>query len=263
VSAYITELNKLSPDRDGYVALKWVKVPPAAINRVLSLLNSIHTLLQPYGLKFDSTKSRLCFTKDGSSVDFEINAPRKRVLLPSNHSGWRLQELEHVGRLEFRIYGDADGVKKNWQDTDARKIEQAVGQIVDSFLVNHIAAKARDEKRRDDEERRTYLARRRDLAVRRAKREETRLEFLGWIAGARREAEDLRTTIALVPQSEELPPDYLRMISWAQNRLSELDSLTSVSRIQQLLLEKGLYSEPDTLCDPEGDPPPKKNHWDD
>ena len=263
VAAFVAELRKLTPDRDGYIDLKWVKIPPAAIDRVSRLLNDLAALLRPYDVKLNVTKSRLCFGKEGSDVDFQITAPRKRVIGALNSSSWRLQELEHVGRLAFQIWGSAEGVKKNWQDTDGQEIEASIDQMIDSFLLHHVAEKKRDEERRIEDQRRALLAHRRDLAARRTEREKARLAFFGWIADARREADDLKATIALVPQDKEFPPDYVRMISWAENRLAELVRLTTVSRIQDLIIEKELFPDPDDLHDPNGDPPPKKNHWDD
>ncbi|MCZ4090605.1 hypothetical protein [Sinorhizobium psoraleae] len=107
------------------------------------------------------------------------------------------------------------------------------------------------------------MAHRRELSDSRKKREEDRLAFLRWIADARREADDLRATIAIVPQNGDLPPDYQRMIAWARHRLAELEGQIAIERIQATLVERQLYREPDPLFDPEGDPPPKKNYWDD
>jgi hypothetical protein len=261
VAQFLAELRRLKPDRDGFVYLKYVKVPPAAITRVGSLLSLIANGLQPYGFELDDKTTRLGFAKNGCIVDFGIDAPRKRVVAAPE--SWRSHEYDHVGRLEFTIYGQAEGTKKKWIDTDNRKVEESLSQIVDSFLVNHVVEGEHQARRKTEEAGRAHLARRRELAALRIKREDDRLSFLKWIAEARREANDLRATIAAVPTSGELPPDYARMIAWAGERLADIEEQTAIERIQETLVERALYSYPDDLFDPEREPPPKKNYWDD
>jgi hypothetical protein len=53
------------------------------------------------------------------------------------------------------------------------------------------------------------------------------------------------------------------MIAWATVQLAELEELTAIERVQETLIERELFADPDPLFDPEGDPPPKKNSWDD
>ncbi|MBY2907284.1 hypothetical protein [Rhizobium leguminosarum] len=163
----------------------------------------------------------------------------------------------------MRIYGWADGIKKQWVDTDTKQVEQALGQMIESFLLNHVAEREREERRRQEEERRTHLARRRKMAELRNKRETDRLEYLQWIADTRREVADLSDTIALVPNVADLPKAYQRMMEWARARLQSLEAQTTIERIQATLEERELYADPDPLDDPEGDPPPKMNSWDD
>ncbi|MGO7337756.1 hypothetical protein [Rhizobium leguminosarum] len=262
VRAFIAELRRLQPDRDGFVYLKYVKVPPSVITRVESLIGRLTNELARYGFTFSDKTNRLGFSKDGSTVDFEIKAPRKRIAIVSK-SGWKHFEYQHIGRFEFRIYGWADGVTKQWGDKDGTKIEDWIPKIVESFRLNLVAERERDEQTRQQAERKAHLAHRRKLAEQRAKREEDRLNFLRGIAEARREAAHLRDTIASVPQSDELPDDYARMILWAEARLRDLERQTAIERIQESLVEQQLFTAPDHLSDPEGDPPPKVNHWDD
>ncbi|MNE93539.1 hypothetical protein D3C80_1914010 [compost metagenome] len=53
------------------------------------------------------------------------------------------------------------------------------------------------------------------------------------------------------------------MLEWAQERLMQLEQQTRVETIQTSLEAKQLFADPDPLHDPEGDPPPKMNYWDD
>lgn len=261
LSSFLAELRRLKPDRDGFVYLKYVKVPPAAITRAGNLLSLIANELQPYGFELHDKTNRLGFAKNGCVVDFGVDAPRKRVT--AKPDSWRSQEYEHVGRLEFTIYGQAEGTKKKWIDTDSRKIEESLSQIVDSFLINHVVEGEREAQRLVEEASRAHIVRRRELSVLRVKREEDRLTYLRWIADARREADDLRATISALPIVGEFPPDYARMIAWAQKRLEELEEKTAIDKIQSTLVDRRLYSDPDDLFDPEGEPPPKQNYWDD
>lgn len=90
----------------------------------------------------------------------------------------------------------------------------------------------------------------------------SRARYLDWIAKTRREVDDLRATIDAVPREVDLPPDYQRMIAWAEWRLANLEAQTTVEQIQATLVERGLYADPDPLYDPEGDPLPEVNYWD-
>ncbi|MDR6587645.1 hypothetical protein [Agrobacterium tumefaciens] len=153
--------------------------------------------------------------------------------------------------------------KKEWSDTDTKSIEDHFDKIVESFRINHVALREREEHARQAVARRAHMASRRKMAEQRTKRESDRLAFLQGIADARREADDLRDTISNVPNCEELPADYRRMLEWAQERLMQLEQQTRVETIQTSLEAKQLFADPDPLHDPEGDPPPKMNYWDD
>ena len=262
VAPFLAELRSLTPDRDGFIDLRCVKIPPAAVPRVGALLSVLTDQLGPYGFEFhDDGKTRLGFSKEGYVVDFRIDAPRKRVKASSD--SWRLHDYQHVGRLDFKIYGDAKGTKSNWIDTDDHKVEDSIAQIIDSILIHHVIGKELEIQRKADQARRVHLAHRRELADLRAKREVKRLEFLRWIAEGRNEVDSLRATIAAVPQQGDVAADYHRMLEWAEKRLAALEDRTSVESIQSSLIEQNLYPMPDDLFDPEGDPPPKQNYWDD
>ncbi len=262
VAPFLAELRSLQPDRDGFVYLRFVKVPPAAITRVGTFLTVLTDMLVPYGFALvDDKTTRLGFSKDGCTVDFGIDAPRKRV--PSGPGSWALYDYVHAGRLEFTIFGSAKDVRKKWIDTDSHRIEDALHKIVDSFLINHVVEKEREAQRRADEARRATMARRRKLAALRATRETDRQAFFQNVAATRREVRDLQESIALIPRQAVLPADVCRMLQWAETRLEALEAQTTVDAIQATLADQNLFPEPDDLFDPLGDPPPKQNYWDD
>lgn len=260
VHSFVAELRKSEVDRDGFVRLKWIKVTPTDVSRVGACLNKLTSSLAPYGFSFNWDGGRVGFTKDGATVDFQIEAPRRRETEISR-SGWKQFTYTHTGRLRLRIYGRAEGIKKEWIDTDTKSLESHIDKIIESFRVNHIAQREWEERARRNEEHRAHLAVRRNMSQQRAEREEKRLAYLRKIADARREAADLRTTISLAAPSDEVSGDYSRMIEWAQQRLASLEKQTNVDAIQAELSAAQLFALPDPLHDPEGDPPEKRNLW--
>lgn len=262
VQSFVSALRTCEADRDGFVYHKYVKVPPKDVTRVGALLSALTQELSYFGFTFDGESSRIGFSKDGTTVNFRIEAPRKRITEVSR-SGWKHFSYVHIGRIKLQIYGHVEGVKREWIDTDAKPIEDHLEKMVESFRLNHVAEMEREENARQAAARRAYMASRRKMAEQRTKRESDRLAFLQGIADARREADDLRYTIANVPDCEELPADYRRMLKWADERLMRLEEQTSVQTIQASLEAKQLFADPDPLHDPEGDPPPKMSYWDD
>ncbi len=135
--------------------------------------------------------------------------------------------------------------------------------IVDGILFHISFDKARREDQEERERRRQHMAERRDLHNRRTEREAKREEFLRKLASDQREANDLRATI-LHAQAEDGPtPEYLRMIAWAKERLATLEALNRMDILSSNLRNRALFPDSDELLDPEGDPPPRKNSWDD
>ncbi|MCZ4090604.1 hypothetical protein [Sinorhizobium psoraleae] len=104
VRAFLAELRKSKTDRNGFVYLKYIKVAPADIDRVGKFISSMASELEPYEFAFDAGSNRVGFSKNGTKVDFEITAPRKRVIKTSR-SGWEHYDYEHAGRLSMRIFG--------------------------------------------------------------------------------------------------------------------------------------------------------------
>lgn len=262
VSPFLRELRALRPDRDGYVNLRSVKVPPGAIDRVGRFINMLINALEIYGFAFeDDKKSFVGFAKEGYSVHFRIQAPRKRVR--GGRETTRLWDNIHVGRLSFGIWTYSKGARAEWADTEKHQIEEAVPKMVDSILVGHVVGKAAQEQRAVEAARRAHIARRRELAALRAKRERGRHDFLESLTSMRREIADLRETMSLMPVPDDMPPEYRQMMGWTKSRLSDLEAQTTIERIQSSLVELQLFPVPDNLHDPEGDPPPKQNFWDD
>lgn len=258
---FARELSSAIADRTGALNVRWVSIHRDSIGRVISLLNALAHEFESHGITFAGHSRRVAFKNDDASVDFEITSPKKRVTTETPY-GWKQYENVFVGRLAFRIFGRAQGVKKNWVDTDSKKIEISISQIVESYRINLDVQKAYDEKERAERLQREHLAHRRHLAEKRAAREEARLGFLHAIANDRREVEYLKLTIDAVPRSDSERHEYERMLIWATARLAVLKERTSVDSLQQALIDQNLFPEPDDLYDPEGEPPAKTGYWD-
>lgn len=254
VSGFITKLRELVPDRDGFVYLNWVKVPPNKISRVGDLLHNLADLLRTDGLVFDESRDRVGFARDGSAVNFEINFPRKQIMVPSRWSDYQRREYQHIGRMTFRIFGWAEGVRKNFNDGDTLAVEDSIDKLAASFraaILHEIDQDARD---RLAARERAHLAHRQELAALRSKREDDRRGFLKYVADVSREVEDLKTTISSLEQPASENSEFGRMLTWAQQRLSFLSSAISPDRLASDLIEKNLFPDPDDLFDPEGEP---------
>lgn len=263
VKAFSKELLTAQADRTGAINVRWVNIHRDSASRVIGFLSALAHGLEPYGITFSGTQSRVEFVQGDTSVDFEITSPKKRVSTISPH-GWTSFENVFVGRLAFRIFGDAEGVRKNWMDSESRKIEDDVPKIVESYRINLVVQAERDEEKHKIDARRRHMAHRRELVEKRGKREHERLEFLNALADDRRQIADLSATIALIPDKNlDERAEYLRMLEWARARLYELEVRTSIDAVHQRLLDRNLFPELDDLHDPEGDPPPKQGYWDD
>lgn len=262
IKSFIAELKQCKEDRDGFVWCKWVKVPPKDFARLGSLFNDIAARLEPYQFSFVVGERQVGFKKDDVSVSLRVEAPRKKEVGNSKYD-WKSFTYVHAGRFKLRIDGHAEGVKKEWNDTDTKTIEDCLDKIVESIRLNHIANKEWEIKARETENRRAHLAMRRKMVVQRQEREKARLAFLHEIAEARREAQELRATIALASPCGEVSNEYHLMMDWARSRLADLEEKTVADAIQRELIKRELFQVPDPLFDPEGDPPAKKNYWDD
>lgn len=254
VSTFMSELQKLRPDGDGFLYLKWFKVPPNNAARVGTLLHRLAGRLRTDNLVFDGTAKRVGFSRDGSTVCFEITFPRMQVMVPSTYSDYRRREYRHVGRMQLRIFGWAEGTRKNFTDTDTKAVEDDFDRIVESFRLNIVAEVERDEKRREDDKRRAHLARRREMASLRTKREEERVKFLREVAEVQCEIGEVRATISTLESSRIGSAEMDRMLSWARTRLETLEEQISPESLSTKLIDRKLFDEPDELYDPEGDP---------
>lgn len=119
LQGFAREFQNATPDVDGTVYLRWIKVHCDSIPRVMAVLNALAYAFEPFGITFSASGSRVKFINDDTGVDFEITSPKKRVA--TDRGSWKSYENIYVGRLAVRIFGQAEGfVKTGWIRTAGR-----------------------------------------------------------------------------------------------------------------------------------------------
>ncbi|TQX88464.1 MULTISPECIES: hypothetical protein [unclassified Rhizobium] len=279
------QLTNSKADEWGMISTAGIRIHVSTMDRVISFLTILvaHLDRQKISVLVSDDSIQLSRGEDVLRVELmEARRREKHVPTPgelerkskaqkaarggwlfSLESFWPEYDYLYLGTLSVEIQNWAEGARKKWSDGKNQKLEGLVDAIVEGVQFHFDYNKAYREKSAEKERNRRHMAKRRELAGLRAKREDERLEFLQEIAEARREVDNLRKTISTVPSKEHLPPDYQRMLAWAQTRLEELEFNTSIENLQEALEERKLFSEPDELYDPEGEPAPKQNYWDD
>lgn len=291
VAPVAKQLQKARPDGDGVISAKGVCVHERTRERAIRILHRLAIVAEASGAELAVTDHGLFISTSEGSVHVVLTEERKRPKhipteaelaeyqrLKAKREKRREMELWSFERLEpwpeFDIvytgkltigydgYGSL-GLRKSWSDGKSQTVERCLVDFVVGMRTI-ISARAEEERKIAERERiRQAMRRRRELAHLRSEREDKRSAYLEEIALARRKVADLQVTIAAIPQTEELPPEYGRMIAWAKERLADLEARTTIEAVQEALREQNLFPEFDELFDPEGDPPPKQNYWDD
>jgi len=290
VAPIVKQLRKAKPDGDGVISVKGVCVHERTRERAIGILHHLAATTEADGAELTANEHGLHLSTSQGAVRVVLTEERKRPKHTPTESElaeyqrrkakrdkdrarghWSFERLEtwpefdivYTGKLTIGYDGYANGLRKSWSDGKSQTVERCVGDFV-AGMRTIIVAKAEQKRVAEERERaRQAMWRRRELARLRGEREDKRSVYLEEIAAARRKVVDLQTTIDAIPQSDNLPADYARMIGWAKERLAELEARTTVETIQATLQEKNLFPEPDELLDPQGDPPPKRNYWDD
>ena len=283
-------MRKAKADADGSVTALGVTVHERSRDRTILILHNLARSCEARreGLSINE-RGRLVFKSGGGSETIALSEERRRekhiptAVEKAEHERivakrrkerareiwsfgrtepWPEFDVIYTGKLTLACSGSADGLRKSWSDGKTQAVENMLDAFIDGIKLIISAEVERDRLYAEKQRRRQVMRHRRQLAEQRVKREEKRLAYLDWIAKTRREVDDLRATIDAVPREVDLPPDYQRMIAWAECRLANLEAQTTVEQIQDTLVERGLYADPDPLYDPEGDPPPEVNYWD-
>ncbi|MDX0921837.1 hypothetical protein GOE04_11725 [Sinorhizobium medicae] len=290
VASIVKQLHKAKPDGEGVVSAKGVCVHERTRERAVGILHHLAVATEAGGAELKANENGLHLSTSEGSVRITLTEERKRPKHIPTESElaeyqrrktkrdkdqarglWSFERLEpwpefdivYTGKLTIGYDGYANGLRKSWSDGRSQAVEGCLEAFV-AAMRTIIVAEAEERRVTQEKERaRQAMRRRRELARLRAEREDKRSAYLDEIAAARRKVADLQTTIETIPQADNLPADYARMIGWAKERLAELEARTTVEAIQATLQEENLFPEPDELLDPQGDPPPKRNYWDD
>lgn len=248
LGVFARELHGASADRDGGIKYRGVRVHRDSISRVLTLLNTLAFELEPLGIRFSGSNSRISFVQGQTSIGVGISGAAKRV--PAPRGSWRISENIFTGSLALQLYADAQGVKKNWIDKDGIEFEKDLAKLISSIhLCLAVEAKV-DERREKDRKLWLLEAHRGVLEERRHEREKARKALLKAIARDRREILNLTETISFLPSTPNPSPEFTRMIEWAKARLAKLEARTTPAAIQLVLEEGNLFPDPDELADP-------------
>ncbi|WP_156384816.1 MULTISPECIES: hypothetical protein [unclassified Rhizobium] len=290
IAAAAKMLRKAKPDSEGLVSAHGVTVHERSRERVVAILHNLALTATAKSAKVEVRNESLHLISEMGSSKFTLTEEKRRQkhiptaeeqaeyerLLAKRKKNSRIGEwffdrlepwpefdIVYTGKLTLTIALWVNGLRQSWSDGKLQRIETILDAFIDNLDVI-LAARAENARIHEEaERRREELRRRRELATLRTEREENRLKFLRWVADTRIEIDELRKTIKAATGDEIYLEENKRMITWAQKRLGDLEALTTSASIQAEIRRQNLFPDPDDLFDPEGDPPPKQNYWDD
>ena len=111
-----------------------------------------------------------------------------------------------------------------------------------------------------EEQQRTELARRRDLAKKRQERSKKRLDYLQIVVSMHDEVARIRHVLTLLPSAVSTG-DVERFAGWIQNHLADIEAKLTVTGLQSEIQSQQLFPEIDALEDPLGEPPAVTGRW--
>ncbi|MFC0219428.1 hypothetical protein ACFFJ7_13600 [Pseudochelatococcus lubricantis] len=292
-------LRKAKADEYGCVAaagtgLCGVIVHSDRIERAVAFLHSLATVLEADGLQLQPDETRMKIVVGQDMVAFTLTEKTRREKhIPTekeqelydrqqakrqraaDRRGWHLySSLPHqqpwpeydtiyTGQLAFVVDSWTHGLRKSWTDGKTQSVESMFENIVSGLKVILSNNKSERERREEQERQRAELARRHALAKKRKEREEKRIAYLRELMQLQREASDIRSWLASLPETAtaDSASDLGRMVQWATGRLADLEALTTVEAAAVQLEGNALFPEIDELHDPMGEPPERKYYW--
>lgn len=284
-------LQKAKPDSDGVISANGVCVHERTLERAIRILHHLARAAETNDVEVMVAENSLHVSTSEGSVSIVLTEERRRlkhtpteaelaeyqrlkaklekernrrVFWIERLEPWPEFDIVYTGKLTIGYNGYSNfGLRKSWSDGKSQTVERCLLDFVVGMKT--IIAAIGEEKRKAAERARNReeMQHRRELARLRSERENKRSTFLEEIAASRRKVADMQLTIDAIPKAGHLPAEYERMIGWAKKRLAELEAQTTIEAIQGVLVGNELFPEPDSLFDPEGEPPPKQNYWDD
>jgi hypothetical protein len=293
-------LRKAKPDAKGAVeaigdGLCGVDVAVANVERVIALLDALARKLDARSLPLTPTAQAMRVAVGPDSATFTITERTRREkhvptpgdLAAEDRRQKRLQRYWHsspssndagsslftraypefdviyTGVLVFQIEGYSEGVRRTWADGKTQTVEALLDDITVGLEAVLAVRKAHREEREEWQRRWQELARRRELARKRAEREQKRAAYLNRLINVHSEVASLQKWLADVqaaPKSSGLS-GFAQLTNWARQRLANLETMIDSERIDQDLEDQGLFPEIDELHDPEGDPSEEPSRW--
>jgi len=287
VSLTAHTLRRAKPDHDGIIAnsgegLLSMRLGAGSVERAIFILDSIARGLEAREISctlagkhvevrrgVDKVPFMLAETitrrKHDPTVD-ELKA-EERYRRSARYRDWdftyerQYPEFDYIPTGELTISIEAwsmDQRRRNWRDNSRATLEAQLDSIIDE-LHGWIDYR-RDDRLKD--ERNARLRRRaeenRTRTEARTKREEERDELLDEIVEMGRKAEQLRSWIAWAEGIEDA--ETQRMLSWARQRLGELERALDPASFGDWLRERTLFPEVDPFsplpADPDLETPP-------
>jgi len=299
VAATTRALRKAKADEYGRVSangagLCGVVVHKDRVERTIAFLHALATALEAEGLQLQPDETRMKIVVGKDMVAFTLTEKTRREKhIPTekeqelydrqqakrqraaNYQNWDLYtslpygkpwpeyDTIYTGQLAFVIDGWARGLRKTWADGKTQSVEFMFENIVSGLKVILANEKTEREQREEQERQYAELNRRRDLAKKRKEREEKRITYLRELVQLQREAADIKSWLASLPETAtaDTADDLGRMIQWATARLADLEARTTVDAAAAQLEGKALFPEIDELHDPLGDPPESRYYW--
>lgn len=299
LAATARALRKAKADEYGCVSARGpglcgIVVHQDQTERALSILHDLASMLEGERLTLEPDDARMKISEGKDTITFtltekskrqkhiptaqeqdaydQIQARRQRAADRKNwnlysslpyEKPWPEFDTVYLGQLSLTVDGWSQGLRKTWADGKTQRIDTMIPEIVEGLKALLASDKAKREKREEDERRWAELSRRRDLAKKRKLREEARVAYLRELVELQREAADIRTWLATVPDEIEVGPatELTRMIHWARERLAFLEVETTINAAAARFEGKALFPDVDELHDPMGDPPTSSYGW--
>ncbi len=289
VSSIIRKVRQSKPDDDGRVAVMGprkhgMSVHFTSVERAVSILDAISRIAEERGLEVACDEMDLSVSLGQDKVPFGLTEKTKRekhVPTPDELAEeerrkarlrrndwdsfdfgfgrpWPGHDTIFTGQISFGADVWADGLRKTWSDGKTQSVEMLIPDIVDGLELLILHVKARREESEERARKDEILRHRRHLAKLRSDREDARVSLMREPVDLRREANDIRNWLDDMPEETRANAtgNLGRMIDWAEARLADLVSKTTVGAAEAKLEGRELFPENDELEDPQGEPPP-------
>ncbi|AOF89219.1 hypothetical protein [Sinorhizobium sp. RAC02] len=183
-----------------------------------------------------------------TEVPFVLSSPRRRVM--EIRDGRKRNELKFDGRLALSIWGvRPKGIRSEWKDEPHTKIETSIFEIITNCQLILASQKAYDNEVKEEQRQRLHMEHRRDLAKGRNTRDDERKAFIRRVSQVKLEIDDVRNVLALSQSAFDTAPDFKRMLEWARCHLIQLEEEATIRYLQQSLVNKDLFPDPDPSAD--------------